>query len=231
MNQTYIVGAYWGSRSDGLEVCASSLVEYLEKISVAHPSLGSWYPKGSIDRISDDEVFSIRRDDIEIALNEGRSRRDTDKTEFDDLGYTINLWNGPEYSMTLSIRCGSSSDFAVNHVVLTIPADSANKSGLLDSSIARRIIESTVSAWTPEWATWTTRDWRTAQRATTNTPILGWLNYLGPKWISPLSPLPPQISEYPFHEGRIIQILENAEELNADEIIEVRQQLNLFSVA
>jgi len=197
----FYAGAYWGPRSEPLDVCAHRIADFATRIASVHADLGTWYERegpGSPAR----RVSSVGSS-IKNVLLAGRSRRDTDASAMNALGYRIALWNGREPGAGLSIRCGAVDPNVTNSCILQLPTDATQDHDLLRIEGARGIVRAQVEAWEPDWATWTSDRWRRLQGASGD-PVVGLVTYLGPRYRVNVDALPPQITTESLHVGSLI---------------------------
>lgn len=109
VDRPFYVGAYWGSRREGLEECASRLQIGLAALAQVSPLLARWKPKGRtrMGPVSGDEVVASQLVDV---LGRGVNRRDADGSVIEELGWSWSAWNGLSRSpAAVSVQCGATT--------------------------------------------------------------------------------------------------------------------------
>lgn len=191
MSDLYI-GAYWGPRQETAEQCAERLATCLKYLALTSDTFASWYEKGKSRR--DGLKQPVQPGDILMLVKKGRSKRDSDKSVIEDLGFRVGVWNGAseECSVSLSVTCGLFTQNANlrNSFVLDLPEtlrDLGKKGGALQALVA------VVMAWEPDWAGIVSRASRSSRSFKPDSPFVDWMIYLNRLDIAQLQ-LPPSAS-------------------------------------
>jgi hypothetical protein len=180
MADPFFAGAYWGSRQEPVDSCATRLAECLTRLGHVDPALATWFRKGrSRGEASRQQVTATTPDLTEVLLA-SRSRRDSDGGTIDELGFTVGLWNRSKPAVAFSTTCGArASDKGVmNSFVLDLPESDCDSTRLFIEDVARSVMRILVECWEPDWATWASYSIRAAQRPLPLQPVIGWFTYL-----------------------------------------------------
>lgn len=191
MSDLYI-GAYWGPRQEPAEQCAERLATCLKELATASDAFVSWYEKGKSRR---DALRSpVQPKDLLKLVKSGCSKRNSDKSVIEDLGFQVGIWNGAseDRSISLSVICGSFSQNANlrNSVVLDFP-EAPGDLGRKD--VALQALVAVVRAWEPDWAGIVSRASSSTSPFKPGSPFVDWMIYLNYLDIAS-SQLPPSAS-------------------------------------
>ena len=180
MDDAIYVGAYWGSRPEDADACASRLRACIRALAQASPMFTHWRPKGrsASDAVTADEVVESRLADL---LRRGINRRDVDGGSI-AVGYSWSAWNGmPKSPAAISVTCGASSPAVLNTFVLEFPRptdDGARE--LYERSTMIEIVSAVGTAWEASFTVATSHALRSARDWTPRQPIVGWVTHLAP---------------------------------------------------
>jgi hypothetical protein len=178
----FYAGAYWGARRESAIECAERLSDCLTALAGVDPCFSMWCRKGgskasplraSVDAASWDELAAL--------LTAGRNRRDTDKGVISELGFNAALWNCNENSIaSFRVTCGAYIDNpAIKNVfVLQLPEFTGDAAGLGHRISAIAVVKALVESWDPDWATWSSHDWRSTQTVDAAKPVFGLATYV-----------------------------------------------------
>ncbi|WFU12158.1 hypothetical protein QA646_19655 (plasmid) [Rhizobium sp. CB3090] len=149
--ESYFAAAYWPSRRETLEGCAERATYFLSDLAGISDTLRGWRKKAKSRKaaLAQKVISAEDSNDMRALLENGRSRRDMDRSVIEELGYGIGLWNGQAGSdeASLSVRCGVYDVSGMsNAVVLSLPRSFDLTSGKGVLALARSFAE----AWEPE---------------------------------------------------------------------------------
>lgn len=153
----------------------------------------------------------------------GRNRRDVSGEAIEELGFALDLWNGASPAIGLAAFAGSfsASPGILNSFVLDLPPPEAEALGLYAVNVAEPIFEAVVSAWEPDWATWTSPRLSTAQGAAAGEPLVGWMTYLA----TPVAAALPGITTWSLQGGTALRIGQDVSRVGQAEVLDVRARL------
>jgi len=176
MSDLYI-GAYWGPRQESADQCAERLKASFSELAATSDVFASWYEKGRSRR--DALKHPVQPDDLLTLVESGCSKRDSDKSVIEDLGFRVGVWNGEseERSASLSVRCGAHSQNPNlgNSVVLSLPEVLGD---LAEKERALKALMAVVRAWEPDWAGIISHESADARPFTPGSPFVDWMIYL-----------------------------------------------------
>ncbi|MDP7707556.1 Imm52 family immunity protein [Mycobacterium sp. TY815] len=156
MSPNSYIGAYWGSRAASVDECAERLATLIEQFAHVDPLLTGWR-QGAGSKLKAIEQPRVTSDhaDLVTRLLAGRNRRDTDRLVIEELGYSVSWWNGnPDASIGLAVRCGQTSPYSTNSLVLNLPESDAIPD-LYSPTTASKLLKIVIGIWQPDHAVWT----------------------------------------------------------------------------
>ncbi|WP_436500388.1 Imm52 family immunity protein [Actinokineospora sp. HUAS TT18] len=221
--EPFHVGAYWGSRPEPVEACAERLRRLLTGLAEAHPALATWYRKGTRKSAATTPVAADPAALVEL-LNAGRNRADVGGGVLAELGFSFGLWHRDPVEVGLAGTVGyhAGNPHLMNSVVLDLPIPAGAGAELYDPAVAERVMAAIVSAWEPDWATWTSWPLREAQTTAPREPVAGWLTYLGPSRAAALNGRTPAT---PLGEGVLLSLGGPAASANPAAAVALRRGL------
>ena len=141
-------------------------------------------------------------------LDNGRHKRDLDRSVTDELGFQIGLWNGrtSKFSASISISCGICTEhpYLINSVVLDLPE---KLSGLSDKDLCENVLKVMADTWDPDWAGVISRKSRDARTLKPALFFVDWMFYINRIGID-LSKLPLGAKASKLKEGTLIIVQE-----------------------
>ena len=182
MTNGVVIGAYWGDRPESIESCVERLAGCLDSLADIEARFGTWYSKKSSRKAGSGASLSHTAETLSQILLAGRNRRDFGGTVNEQLGFSMNAWNGDyERSASLSVFCGGYAGVAglVNHFVISTPDSLDELVEAMDLATAKRLLTTIAGSWRPDWATIATDEMREEQRPLPRQPIVGIATYLG----------------------------------------------------
>jgi len=195
MKRRYILGGYWGIRAESVEQCADRLLKFFSDMSKRDELLSTWYRKGRTPaKALEKRVNVTDREQLLQELNRGRNRRDFGHEVIEELGFSVNLWNGRKADEAIGLRvtCGCFSEFVSNVVVINLP-QALGSLGHSDQMIP--ILAAMASAWDPEWAGVMSSEARSARNGFGKGPFVDWIVYI-PQIVNSV-PLPSIVTQVP----------------------------------
>jgi hypothetical protein len=150
-------GAYWDARYAGVDSCADSLAQFLDRLAAIDPLLTGWRNKGRTKREAlDQPVVTTEHADLVARLSAGVNRRDVNHEPIEELGYSIGWWNGhgSKSAVTLSVALGVTSLWVGNCVVIHLPDPRAAKE-LYTATKALDVLHALIDVFAPDSAVWT----------------------------------------------------------------------------
>jgi len=169
------IGAYWGKRQESRIHCAKRIADILQRLRMAHPSLGTWYLKARSRSEALCNSIELSPDTIGRILE--TNDRNSNGSSIAELGFSIGVWNGNnELPATFSAECGAFSDFVGNSAVLNFDP-SWDDDDLLSSERMRGLLVAFVEVFEPDVAVVTSNEY--IDRAGGGSPWEsgGWLVY------------------------------------------------------
>src|SRR5262245_42303313 len=117
----FFLGAYWSPRRESLDQCTDRLLGFLHDLKTCDDTLVHWYQLGS----SRAQALKNRVDTSDRVYFLELLRRRHRKRGFENLGYSVDLWNGgdDDKAVGLSVTCGLYFERLGNHANLNLPDD------------------------------------------------------------------------------------------------------------
>lgn len=220
------IGAYWGPRQETLDACTDRAVKFLEGLSSTHSALSTWYQLGIMQTDAPQQPAVPERGVVSTLLESGRNRRESDRSVIEELGYSINLWNGQDPSVALNIGCGRyhRSEYVKNAVIIDLPRLDEGLADLASLEKARAMMHLLVECWDPDWATWTSSELRKEQRVVPGRPVLGWMTYLS-SLQDPQPSLLARSTLEPLGAGTLIIAANEISEVTGESLLAIREAL------
>jgi hypothetical protein len=231
---SWYLGAYWGPRREAAEQCARRLRRCLDAIAPHGRLIGQWYHERDAVRTPSprpENWTPVPLGEPELAelLARGINRGAGTEKPMLELGFQTGFWNlkdDEEGGAGISAHCGSWSEHAPpNNFLLDLPAPEFAPE-LYQPHTARALMETVVECWQPDWATWTSRALRRAQRRGDAPPAkpLGWATYFSAPSELP-SDLPPGSTSERLGTGWLITIGGDPGEVPVELLLAVRDAL------
>lgn len=195
----------------------------LTELGGIDPVLASWFRRGA-SRAAAKTPVSLSPTNLGALFERGRNRRDFGGEAIEELGFRVGMWNRARPAVGLSVHAGSFSTHPgiLNSFVLNVPGPDDGAGALYQPAEAAAIFEAVVQAWEPEWATWTTHEWREAQSPAPRQPVIGWFTYLA----APVSVALPGTVSRPVPGGTIITIGQDMSHVAEAVVLDARARLS-----
>jgi hypothetical protein len=124
-------------------------------------------------------LMPVDEAELTALLAWGRSRRDSDGSVFENLGFSAGLWNNAEPPADLHVSAGGWTVRVPAWHMATLSFPGPDAAGVLYvPGVASAIMAAAVSAWEPDWASWRNNTLHEAQSPPPRVPVVGWLTYL-----------------------------------------------------
>lgn len=219
------VGAYWGPRAESLNACVDRSTTFLDGLRLLNPAFETWYLPGRSRRDALRRRVHPEREALLNLLGSGRNRRDSDQSVIAELGYSMDLWNGQAPSVGLSVGCGMHprTPHVKNVAVVNLPSSDDGLGDLASTPVALGLMRLLVDCWEPDWATWTSHEWRKEQGGEPGAPVLGWMTYLA--GALPAEGMPAGVIVEPFGSGALITTADDIAGVTRDVLVAAREAL------
>lgn len=182
VSEPLYIGAYWGSRPESAEECASRMSSCLRSFAGRSPVLARWKPKGR-SRSEALAAMEVPQSRLVEVFEGGVNRRDSDGSAIPELGYSWSAWNGDtKVPVSVSVTCGAwtAAVGVSNFFVLDLPGPADGPADLYEREGVESLLAGVVQAWAPDWAVVTSHGLREACEREPAQPVVGWLTYLAP---------------------------------------------------
>ncbi len=179
----YYIRAYWGARKESAEECARNLRSFLRCPALSDIGYNHWYGVGNSRKEALQREITFDIPALEQFLLSGRNYTDFGHKVMEELGFLVSLWSTIDTSdddIGIMLQCGCYAQIpGVNSCVIDLPSIGRTAERLLRISVLQTIIECIVSAWSPDWAVVSSREYQkiegkliisTEERFTVNNP-------------------------------------------------------------
>jgi hypothetical protein len=228
MIESFYIGGYWGARPESIEECVDRLQAFSQSLARVDPLLASWFEKGRSRESALQSEVNFRTEQLWDLLLSGRNRDDAGGRVIQNLGFSVDLWNGAESAVSLSVHCGawSSTGGPSNSLFLELPeVGDLSAARLYQPATALLAIRAVVDAWAPSYVTWVNYPIVQAQHPKAGEIAVGWATYLADERIDRSGPLPTDVQTESMGDGVVIIVGDNPTAVPLDSIMAVRQAL------
>lgn len=164
MNESYIVGAYWGSRAETLFQVRDRVLLTLQRLRVVDEQFSTWYEQGMSRKQALESRVDLTQDRIEKLCRKAVKKSELDEQLFAKYGFIFGLWTGHKNDESSEISFTAGSVFTVqslsNCCYVKIPYEGAAREGLLQLAVVRKLIAILVEVWNPDYAIFTSNSVR-----------------------------------------------------------------------
>lgn len=178
MENSFYIGAYWGSRSESLKQVTNKVLQTFEKLSDIDEQFLNWYEGGVNRKQALKTKVAFNNETIERLCLEKVKNGELDEKGFAKMGFLFGLWTGhsdeESSSITFSVGASFKSPHLCNSCVLKIPFEGTARERLLRLGKARLIISTLVEIWKPDYAVLTSRDLNDRLAIVND---VGWITY------------------------------------------------------
>jgi hypothetical protein len=209
MNDSFLIGAYWGARPEFLDDCAGRLLSFMKLLGGVDPLLATWCEPGSSREEAARAKIDVSGSTIRDLLLDSQYKTGHDGLQpvREKLGFSVDLWNGQEMEVGLSVSCGGWSSGGSNYSLIRLPPPrGAATPRLYRREAALSLMRIVVEAWSPADASWISRRLRKAQGAQRGDVVVGWATYLSEGRLAKAGPLPTDVRSEPLGDGLLITI-------------------------
>jgi hypothetical protein len=234
--------AYWRPRKASINECALHVAKCLHRIATCDEAFSqTWLECGNSLNEAITNKVDPTLESLQTLLAKGRSRRDSDKSIIEELGFSLGrLWNGwnKEAAVHISFTCGAYPDPKVlpfaNNCLIELPYGGPVAERILQVDKLRCVMAAVVASWDPDVAAVSSYQMRAAVYPQTHRgPWVGWLTYLSDRHSS--LPKLPDDYEVTRIEGLgsliVIKGIDRITASNPAHVAVVRKLSNLLNAA
>ncbi|WNG41630.1 hypothetical protein F0U61_54080 [Archangium violaceum] len=174
MSESYLAGAYWGSRPEPAEECARRAATFFRLLSECHPSYARWYEQASSPKKALQLQFEPTQDVFEQFFSKKKYQSDGD-------GFHFSAWTGHErqdQGGMLMFHCGSDAEVAANSLRIYFPNEALGSERMLTAPVIAGVMRAMAVAWEPDWAIATADGlWEQLSNRGRLGTFVGWMTY------------------------------------------------------
>jgi hypothetical protein len=176
MANSFIIGAYWGSRAEPLQEVRNKILQTLKGLSETDEQFVSWYEGGMSRKESLEKKITLDNETIERICLEMVKKGELDEKGFAKMGFLFGVWTGhdEDEASNISISVGTASKWLTNSCVITIPFEGTARERLLRIDRVKKIIAMLVEIWDPDYAVLTSDTLRDKLDVGNR---IGWITY------------------------------------------------------
>lgn len=214
MEDSFYIGAYWGSRAEPLSQVRDKILQTLNKLSETDEQFLNWYESGMSRKEALKKKVVLNNETIERICLEMVKKGELDKKGVAKMGFIFGLWTGhhDDESSSISFNVGADSKWLTNSCVIKMPIEGVAKWRLLQSEKAKAIISILVKIWKPDYAVLTSHELGDKLNDANET---GWITYR--KSIKRVPKINGKIIYEKLDEGHLLTA--HSSDYNLDDII------------
>ena len=175
---SFIFGAYWGSRAETLSEIVDKTSYTLTALREADGQFANYYRGGMGRKKALEQEVLLDEDSIRKLCLTMTKRGELDANGFAKMGFLFGVWTGQkdDESSAVSFTAGHAFETSnlSNCCVINLPAEGPARTRLLQPEISRKILEIMVRTWNPDYAVLTSSFLR--ERLNVGNE-LGWMSY------------------------------------------------------
>jgi hypothetical protein len=94
--EVYLAAAYWKSRKETLDDCVARTSVFLERLAPIAEKFSGWRSGGRSKKeaLAQEIITPRSTNELRAKFENGRNRRDLDRSVIEELGYGFGFWNG-----------------------------------------------------------------------------------------------------------------------------------------
>jgi hypothetical protein len=226
MSASSYLGGYWGPRAEFLDECTERMIEFMKILKNIDPELSTWCEPGESRREAVEAPVYDDHGSIRDLFFAGRYQKSESGAVFEDLGFSISLWNGRDSEVGLSAKCGGWSPGGSNNVLIDLPQVEDACGTLYVPATGLALMRATVNTWAPDYATWTSYALHQAQGAAIGEVAVGWATYVSASRLAKAAgSLPASVRTEPLGDGLLIVIGDDPTSVPLALVMDVRAAL------
>jgi hypothetical protein len=156
MNESYIIGAYWGSRAESLFQVRDRVLLTLLRLALVDEQFSTWYEQGMSRKKALENKLDLTEERIEKLCRKAVKRSELDDLLFAKYGFIFGLWTGHADDESSSVSFTVGGTFTVkgisNCCYITVPDEGAARDRLVQLNVAKQLMEILVDVWSPDYA-------------------------------------------------------------------------------
>ena len=197
---SFIIGAYWGSRAEELSRITKKILTLLELLRQKDEQFLNFYELGSSRKEALDNKISLDEATIQKLCLQKVRKGELDEKGFSKNGFLFGLWTGQSDEESSGLTFSVGGDFSVaglsNRIIIKIPFMGQARDRLLKLENAKAIIEILVKVWNPDYAVLISDSLRDKINMGNN---VGWITYR-----RSLRNIPNGIMHESVHDGHLL---------------------------
>src|ERR1017187_8694885 len=178
MSNSFIIGAYWGSRAEPLMIVSDKVLRTLNMLAETDEQFLNWYEGGMSRKKALEKKVSIDSESIEKLCRSSVKKGELDENGFAKYGFITGLWTGHQDQETSGIQFIVGDTFKIPNIknvcVINIPFKGAAHDRLLEVEKAKSILGILVEIWKPDYAVLISDDLRDKLHVGNQ---IGWITY------------------------------------------------------
>jgi hypothetical protein len=178
MVESFVIGAYWGSRAEALPEIKDKVLQTLRRLANTDEQFFHWYERGMSRKLALEKKVSWDMDAIEKICRRAVKKGELDERGYAKNGFVLGLWTGHKDDEASSISFTVGDVFAIpnlsNNCILSIPFKGAARERLLEPAKVKEIMSILVEIWEPDYTVLTSDGLRDRMDAGNK---IGWITY------------------------------------------------------
>jgi len=189
IKDSYIIGAYWGSRAEPLSNVVDKIFHTLNELKEIDVQFLKYYELGMSRKKALENEVTLNKENVKKICLSSVKKGELDENGIAKLGFVLWVWTGHKDEESSSVNFTVGGTYKTKNIsnlcVLKIPHEGAARERMLQGGISKKILDLIVSTWNPDYAVLTSdslRDqlnvgnewgWITYRRMISHIPDLG----------------------------------------------------------
>ncbi|MFW5420884.1 hypothetical protein J0910_30140 [Nocardiopsis sp. CNT-189] len=211
----FTASAFWGPRRHPASEYADSLSSCLSALKEISSDLSGWRSLGP----SEEEAQANRPINTDSASILSFMEQGKELDESALTGVRLEFWNGKESASSFSMNCGITGGESrlKNNFLLRLPDTEEIEGGLYSENRSTAISAAIIRQFSPDWFTFSTKEFRKMQDRKVSAPYVGWLTYFShlPETKKPTAP---EVDIIDFHEGVLMKAAPSPKDTTTEDV-------------
>jgi hypothetical protein len=208
------LNAWWGSRLETTDACATHLEEMLRRLASLHPIFGRWRRRAKTKSAAQRPFCSMPPVTAELRdiIAKTGERHITGRL-LPELGYRFSAWNelDEDHALFFHAKVGEQRDGVgdFNNIFFQLGREGSANRDLLNYGVLKDVLIAVAQSWNADWGTVEPSGYDLRPRDAKGDlirPWGGWLTYLSPAFATKVTPPAAAVTEHPSNGGLLMAV-------------------------